>query len=143
MHRFAFALVFALLAVTITGCYHARVETGLTPGTQVIDQPFASGFLFGLVPPSTVNAASQCAGGVAIVETQISFLNGLVSAITFNLYTPMHITVTCAAGSASAATAETEVAIARSASQEDALSAMQLATELAVAQGEPVRVRFY
>lgn len=31
-----------------------------------------------------------------MVETQVSFLNQLVGALTFGIYTPMHITVTCA-----------------------------------------------
>ena len=31
--------------------------------------------------------------------TQRSFINGLVSFLTFNIYTPMQITATCAAGS--------------------------------------------
>jgi hypothetical protein len=35
---------------------------------------------------------------VAKVETERSFLNGLVGAITWNIYTPMHVLVTCASG---------------------------------------------
>ncbi|MEL6446124.1 MAG: hypothetical protein AAF089_17125 [Bacteroidota bacterium] len=143
MRRLTPLLVVVLLAVTATGCYHARVETGLTPGSQVIDKPWAMGFIYGLVPPETVDASSQCSGGVAIVETQLSFLNQVVSALTFGIVTPMHITVTCASGSASAGTTETEVAVARDAEPEAILEAMELASSLAVTQAEPVRVRFY
>ncbi|NNK65052.1 MAG: hypothetical protein HKO98_17750, partial [Gemmatimonadetes bacterium] len=32
------------------------------------------------------------------VETQHSFLNGLVAGLTFGIFTPMTITVTCGAG---------------------------------------------
>jgi hypothetical protein len=32
------------------------------------------------------------------VETEHSFLNGLVGALTLGIYTPMHLTVTCASG---------------------------------------------
>ena len=32
------------------------------------------------------------------VETEHSFLNGLVAFFTIQIYTPMHLTVTCAAG---------------------------------------------
>lgn len=35
-----------------------------------------------------------------MVETQLSFLNLLAGGITFGLYSPMSITVTCAAGAA-------------------------------------------
>lgn len=89
-----FALAGLLL---LSGCYHTQVTTGLTPSAVVIDIPFAHSFLYGLIPPKEVKAASQCENGVAKVETQISPANGIVAAITFSLYTPMHITVTCAA----------------------------------------------
>lgn len=83
-----------------SGCYHAQVTTDRQPSAQVYEDRMASGFLFGLVPPSIVRAQDECPNGVARVETKLSFLNGLVSTITFNIYTPMHIKVTCAAASA-------------------------------------------
>ena len=89
----------ALIALLASGCYHATINTGLTPGSQQIDQPWANGFIYGLVPPETVDAMAECgSSGVAVVETEHSFLNALVGAITFGIYTPMHITVTCAQG---------------------------------------------
>lgn len=99
--------VLCLLALMLTaGCYHATIETGATPSTQVINKSFASGWIYGLVPPSTVSTAAQCPGGVARVETQLSFVNQLVSFLTLGIYTPMRITVTCAAGAAAAAAAQ-------------------------------------
>jgi len=83
-------------ALLFTGCYHATIETGRAPSPQQIDIPWANSFVYGLVPPATVDAQAQCTSGVARVETQHSFLNGLVQFLTFGLYTPMHITVTCA-----------------------------------------------
>ena len=94
MRRFlSLVLVFAF-----AGCYHATVETGQSPGPSQVDVPWASSFIYGLVPPSTVDTEGECASGVARVETQVSFLNKIVGAVTFGIYTPMHITVTCAAG---------------------------------------------
>lgn len=81
----------------LSGCFHATVETGATPSTVVIDKPFASAWIYGLVPPSTVSTAEKCPNGVAKVETQESFLNQLVGFLTLGIYTPMHIKVTCAA----------------------------------------------
>ena len=81
------------------GCYHATVETGATPSTVVIDQSFASSWIYGLVPPKLVSTTSKCPSGVAKVETQHSFVNGLVGVLTFGIYTPMQIRVTCATGS--------------------------------------------
>jgi hypothetical protein len=88
----------SLLAVVVVlaGCYRANIETGLPPGTQTIEQNWASSWVFGLVPPAVVETASRCPNGVARVETQLSFLNQVVSFLTIGIYTPMTITVTCA-----------------------------------------------
>ncbi len=84
---------------TLAACYHATIETGATPDTNTtIEQNWASGWIYGLVPPSTVSAAAKCTSGVASVETQLSFLNQVVSILTLGIYTPMSIKVTCAAG---------------------------------------------
>lgn len=81
-----------------SACYHATIDTGLTPSTQTIEKPWASGWILGLVPPSPVNTAKKCQNGVAKIETQLSFLNQLVSFLTLSIYTPMDIKVTCAQG---------------------------------------------
>jgi Bor protein len=95
----------ALLGVTLlllssVGCYHAIIETGAAAGTEMISQPWASGWIYGLVPPKPISAASHCRSGVARVETQLSFVNQLVSLLTLGIYTPMDIRVTCAASRA-------------------------------------------
>ena len=87
----------ATLLVTVTGCYHATIDTGRTPSTRVIDERWASGWVLGLVPPKTVETAAECADGVAMVETKLGFLNQVVGILTIGIYTPMHIKVTCAA----------------------------------------------
>ena len=91
-------LACAGLLIAATGCYHATIETGLSPSPQVIEQTFASGWIFGLIPPNTVSTQAKCPKGVSKVETQHSFVNMLVQFITFSIYTPMDIKVTCAAG---------------------------------------------
>lgn len=96
----------AIGIVLLSGCYHATVETGLTPSAQSIDKPWASGWIYGLVPPPTLATMQQCPGGVAKVETQLSFANQLVSFLTAGIYTPMSIKVTCAQGRGSAALPE-------------------------------------
>ncbi len=83
--------------VASLGCYHASVETGAPPSPEVINKSFASGWIYGLVPPSTVSAQAKCTSGVSKVETQLSFVNQLVSFLTLGIYTPMQIKVTCAA----------------------------------------------
>ena len=86
----------AAVLIVCTGCYHATVETGAAPSTQVIEKKFASSWIYGLVPPSTVSTSDRCPNGPAKVETQHSFVNQLVGFLTLGIYTPMQITVTCA-----------------------------------------------
>jgi hypothetical protein len=91
------AVLLVLSGLIMSGCYNARITTGAVPSTVTIERPWASGFIFGLVPPQAIDASETCTNGVAIVETKLSFLNQLVAGLTFSIYTPMHITVTCAA----------------------------------------------
>ena len=118
-----------------TGCYHATIETGATPSAQVIEKPFASGWIYGLVPPSTVQAAQQCPNGVAKVETRLSFTNQLVSALTGGIYTPMSIKVTCAQGR----TSDARTTIRSTGNGQDLI---HQAAELSVRENAPVLVQF-
>lgn len=95
MRRLLLLLVLVLLP---TACYHATVNTGLRPSAMKIENKWASGWIYGLVPPDTVETMAQCPEGVAQVDTQLSFLNQLVSFLTWGIYTPMEIVVTCASG---------------------------------------------
>jgi len=119
------------------GCYHATITTGAQPSNQVIEKAWAHSFLWGLVPPSTVETASKCPHGVAQVETQMSFLNLLANFITGGIYSPMEITVTCAAtGTASAGSATVIRA------DGDGQAAIRKAAEASRQTGQPVYVQF-
>jgi hypothetical protein len=96
-------VVLAAVCVMSLGCYHASVETGAPPSAETINKSFASGWIYGLVPPSTVSTSSKCPNGPARVETQLSFVNQVVSLLTLGIYTPMQVTVTCAAAVTTAA----------------------------------------
>ncbi len=89
-------LTLVSLCVVVGACHHAVIDTGLTPSTQTIHEPWANSWIYGLVPPAVVETASRCPNGVARMETQISFLNGLVGVLTFGIFTPMTLRVTCA-----------------------------------------------
>ena len=95
--RYSKYVLLLALAFIFSSCYHAQITTDKAPSSQVIEKPWANSFIFGLVPPKVVETASECPDGLAKVETKQSFLNGLVSGLTFSIYTPMHIKVTCAA----------------------------------------------
>jgi hypothetical protein len=88
--------VLPLLCLCLGGCYHANVETGRAPGSQKIEKPWAASWVGGLVAPQPVDTKS-CPNGVSRVETQHSVLNQMVGVLTLAMYTPMSITVTCAA----------------------------------------------
>jgi hypothetical protein len=90
--------VYAVLPILLlsAACYHATIETAATPSTVTIDKTWAASWVYGLVPPSTVETQQKCPNGVAKVSTQLSFANMLVGALTAGIYTPMEIIVTCA-----------------------------------------------
>lgn len=131
------AMVLAILPAA--ACYHQVVETGKTASPTVIDKPWQMGFVYGLVPPPALNTASQCPGGVAKVETQHSFLNGLVASLTFGIITPMQVTITCAAtGSASTSNAKVNAG----STQDEQAAAVNQAAKLSNESGQPVLVQF-
>ena len=133
----------ALLAIVgsfvlSAGCYRAIIETGRPASTTIVENEWASSWIAGLVPPAVVNVASQCPNGVSRVQTQHSFLNMLAQFVTFSIYSPMTITVTCAsAGSASAADA-----VEAGATLAERTAAFTTAIERSAATGEAVLVRF-
>ena len=138
-----FLLVFFSLFL-LAGCYHATIDTGLAPGAKTIKKPWAHCFVFGLVPPSVVEAQNECENGVARVETQHSFLNGLVGILTYAIYTPMTITVTCAADDMSSAAVDSApvVTVPYGSDYEEIMSAFGQAADKAVAAEQPAYVRF-
>lgn len=132
-------LVPAFVLLALPACYHATIETGLTASATVVEKPMASGWLFGLVPPSTVQTQSKCPQGVAKVETQYSFLNWLVGAITGGIYTPMSIKVTCAQGGrASIPSGAATILVGAEDSPEVLQAALEQAVRLSVEKGIPV-----
>ena len=143
MNRLLRTAVLATILATVTGCYHTTINTELTPSSQVIDVPWAPSFVFGLVPPKTVETAEECTNGVARVETEITFLNGLVGAITLGIFTPMHIKVTCAeGGSASAAEGSAAIEVGAAADAQEKIDAMEKAILLSRETSAPVYIVF-
>lgn len=136
------ALVGAICLVS--GCYHAIIETGRPAGSTVIDKPWAMSFVYGLVPPPVENVSSQCPSGVARVETQHSFLNGLVAAVTFGIVTPIRITVTCASGGTASldSPAAQVVRIGAAATRAEQQAAFQRAVQLSASTNQAVLVQF-
>jgi hypothetical protein len=131
------------VAVTVglaTGCYHATVETGRPQSGQLVEQKWAHGFLYGLVPPSTVETAQRCPNGIAKVETQLSFLNQIAYLLTFGIYSPMTIQVWCASGGAG--DSQGLVLTAPSRDRETVRTTIAEAAAMSARTGAAVYVRF-
>lgn len=138
------ARTFALLAgLTVLGaCYHATIETGLTPSTKVLEQKWASSWIYGLVPPKTVETASRCPDGIAKVETQLSFLNQVVHILTLGIYTPMDIRVTCALPAGTSAPQGAALTVPADADSDRVREAFRAAADQAAEGQAIVLVRF-
>jgi hypothetical protein len=67
----------------------------MKPSAVVLDKQWAPSFVLGLVPPPEIDATEKCTDGVARVETELTFLNQVVGLLTFGIYTPMRVKVTC------------------------------------------------
>lgn len=135
-------LFFIVIPLFLTGCYHAQITTGLPASNEVYQQAWASSFIAGLVPPSTVNAEQHCTNGVARVETRHSFLNLLAQFITFSLYSPMEITVTCASGSADIISGDNTIDLAKNSSEDLVRETFGKAAELSAKNEMPIYVNF-
>jgi DNA-binding transcriptional regulator LsrR (DeoR family) len=133
------AVALSVALAPLVACYHATIETGLTPSTEVLEQSFASSWIYGLVPPKTVSTSSRCPDGVAKVETQHTFVNQLVGLLTLGIYTPMHIRVTCAQRTA---TSEAMLDVPVTADEAAIRDAFGSAADIAAANDQPVLVRF-
>jgi hypothetical protein len=90
------------LALTVAACYHQVVRTELPPSPTVIERKWVPTWIFGLVAAKPIDFRQQCPSGAAVVETQQTFLNGLVGLVTIGIYTPQSVRVTCASGAGSA-----------------------------------------
>lgn len=134
-------IVLPVLFFALSGCYHAKIMTGKEPGNKVIEKPWAKGFVYGLVPPDELDVSEDCPNGVAMVETQHSVVNMLAQWITFGLFSPMHITVTCAAGSMSAVDAP-QIDVASGASSDEVAEAVREAANISLYTRDQVRLNF-
>jgi len=121
------------------GCYHAVVDTGRAPNGVTVEKKWAHSFIAGLVPPGVVETAEKCPGGIAKVETQLSFLNQLASFLTLSIYSPMEIVVSCAGSSADMIPENSVVA---GETRDSRTASLQNAVDLVLATEEPYYVRF-
>jgi Bor protein len=139
--RSASRLSLVVGACLLSGCFHQIVQTGRTPGTTVVERPWTATWLWGLVPAEEISVVAQCPNGVATIETQQSFLNGLVGGLTLGIYTPQEVRVTCASTSSALPTGR-HIDVAHDASMSERIAAIHEAIGLAIETHETVQVRY-
>ena len=123
-------IALSLLLLSGTACFHQVVQTGSPASTTVVDKPFVSTWLWGLVEAKPIDLRAQCPQGAAKIETETSFVNGLVGAVTLGIYTPQHVRVTCASRIAAAPVGSKTIDV------DSAASAAQVEQALAAAVAE-------
>ena len=137
-----FLSLLLIACVGLTGCYQAKVTTNKSAGNKVVEKKWASSFIYGIVP-AEVDVSNQCSNGIASAERKFSFVNMLVNGLTFGLYLPQSVTVTCASGSmAHAVPAQTPAfTLPSDATEQEVKSTLSSATVESVMTEEPVEVR--
>jgi hypothetical protein len=98
--------------------------------------------MWGLVAAQPIDMRSECRSGVATIETQQSFANGLVGALTFGIWAPQSVKVTCAAGRAELPAGTKVFAITQSASEADKEAVVRQALAWSVEHRSQVAVTF-
>lgn len=131
----------ALLALS-AACFHQVVQTGLEPGSTVIDKPFVSTWLFGLVPAAEIDTRPACPSGVAVVTTEQSFVNSLAGMVTLGIWTPEHVQITCASRSAALPRHAAEIDVAQDATAAQRDDALLRAVNQSLESHEAVVVRY-
>jgi hypothetical protein len=132
----------ALVVLVGTACFHQVVQTGRAAGPTVIDKPWVPGWLWGLVANDEVDVRQSCPMGVAMVETEQSFVNGLAALVTIGIYTPQHVRITCASSSASLPAGTREIRIPVGATRETEAALVRQAIEQSAEAHAPVALRF-
>lgn len=91
------ALLALTLAASTAACAKVTYENpGTTPGmTQSTTGHF---LIFGLVGNKTIPVYQMCPSGFHRIQSKFSFVNLLLAALTFNIYTPRSYEITCNAG---------------------------------------------
>jgi uncharacterized lipoprotein YehR (DUF1307 family) len=91
-------ILLAVLSVAVTGCAQQTFVMAPQDSEPAMEES-QTFFINGLGQEKEVDAASVCGGAdkVSKVEVQETFVNGLMAAVTFGIYTPREARVYCKA----------------------------------------------
>ncbi len=83
-----------------TGCFHINYVTDKPRAPSPEYKKWHNDFVYGLAEGSDpVDVKQICPEGVARIESEETFVNGLVNVLTIGIYNPQEVTVTCVASS--------------------------------------------
>jgi hypothetical protein len=97
-------LLVLVAALGAAGCFKTTIRSGLpaaaAPAVEY-DGKWHHGLLWGLAEISgPYDLSAICPQGWAEVKTKTGFVDGLLSGITYSIYTPQTVTIICASGTA-------------------------------------------
>lgn len=94
----------ALVCLGLNGCYKATFIRDAKAVRGEEHEQWTTFFLYGLIGTEEIDVKEFCPDGdAAVVRTGGNFGTGFVGAITFGIYTPRKVYVTCAKGDAASA----------------------------------------
>ena len=134
--------VLAIGLLSSAACFHQVVQTGNTAGSNVVDRQFVATWLWGIVPAQPIDVRQSCPSGVATIETEQSFMNGLVGLITLGIYSPQHLRVTRATSSARLPEGAHEIIIPANVSKDEVSRIINTAVQQTLQSGTATVVRF-
>lgn len=107
------AIALLLVAPLAAGCVtHTYVVSGTTPTDHPDDVEWRSHLLAGLISlDGDIDLREACPQGVALIEDQVEFLNGLLWLVTGFIYTPSTVDIYCQAPQPAAAEPPGEVPV--------------------------------
>lgn len=83
------------LLVATTGCFHFHYVTDEKPAPAPSSEAWHHGFVWGLVEGMPVDVTKVCPSGFARIDSTETFVNGFVRFVTWSIYSPETITITC------------------------------------------------
>jgi hypothetical protein len=88
-----------ILAIALTGCWRMTVRNGSPVGATPIeyDNKWHSGLIYGLAELSgPYDLSKVCPQGWSEIHTETPLVQGLVQALTLQIYNPQGVTIRCA-----------------------------------------------
>ena len=90
-------VVLTLCLVGSSGCFRTTIATSPYAPSGTYENTWTHTLFWGLMTMNRVDGSALCHGQVAVVRTKFSGLSLLAGAVTFGVWTPLRVTVECAA----------------------------------------------